>query len=156
MRDFAPKETLILVQYRGKEQSPCPHHARFRIGSFPERSSGKEREELCRSAVLWVFNNSRLFGWAMLMDGTAAILPAGLLDAWVNHGGGAAMGSLLQACCACKKALLTTVSLSDRERRRGQEHSSLSWPLFPSWTAMLHSNETFSGHVTANGIHHSS
>jgi len=37
--------------------------ATFRIGSFPERSSGKEREELCRSAVLWGFNTVRLYGF---------------------------------------------------------------------------------------------
>ena len=36
---------------------------RFRISSFPERSSGKEREELCRSAVLWAFNTVRLYGF---------------------------------------------------------------------------------------------
>ncbi len=34
-----------------------------RISSFPERSSGKEREELCRSAVLWAFNTVRLYGF---------------------------------------------------------------------------------------------
>ena len=38
-------------------------HAHFRIGFFPERSSGKKCEELCRSAVLWDFNTVRLYGF---------------------------------------------------------------------------------------------
>ena len=37
--------------------------ARSRIGFFPERSSGKKCEELCRSAVLWDFNTGRLYGF---------------------------------------------------------------------------------------------
>ena len=66
-------------------------------------------------------------GWD---SGTSAGMTAGCMKQVRRRGGGE---SLLEALCTCTKALLTTVSRSGRERRRGQQHSSSSWPLFPSW-----------------------
>ena len=120
-----------------KEESEVENHSAeknvltFIIGgSFPIRSFGKEREELCRSAVLWVSNTVRLYGISNRQMDCRLVCANGLV---MGEGTGCseAKDLLSRRREAYKKTFWGALIRCDRKQRRERETVCSSYPASP-------------------------